>query len=172
MNKNQINLIHKINDIRKENHIPLLKYYKIEKLPEFIINEKTQIIFNDNENLFKLSPNFYVFKYRVNEIQNFLNNNQIMNIITFEALKNINIIERNNLEFISIYYSINRSKNYNNIPRIHLNIETNINIINAEDKLNEKSESLTVTEISDNEGNEIKRIKNTRINKNHFDNIK
>jgi len=165
LNENQINLIDKINGIRKKNHIALLKYFEKEKLPEFIINEKAQIIFNNNENLYKLSPNFYVFKYPINEFQNFLNNNQILNIITIETLKEINIIQQNNFEFISIYDELNRNQNYNYIPRIQIDINTNNNA-NTQDKFNELSERVTVSEIS--ERNEIPRIKNTKINKNDF----
>ena len=168
LNENQINLIDKINDIRKKNHIPLLKYFEREKLPEFIINEKTQIIFNNNENLFKLSPNFYVFKYRINEFQNFLNNKQILNIITIETLNIINIIQQNNFELISIYEKLNRRKNKTNKPRIKIDINDGVDGANNDDKLNEISERLTVTEISDNEGIEMPRIRNKKNNKNNF----
>ena len=169
LNENQINLIDKINDIRKKNHIPLLKYFEREKLPEFIINEKTQIIFNDNENLFKLSPNFYVFKYQINEFRNFLNNNQILNIITIETLKEINIIQQNNFEFISIYDELNIRRNYNNKNRTQIDINTNNNIANTKDKLNEVTERVTETEVSDNYGNKMQRIRNIKINKNNFE---
>ena len=154
--------------LEKKNHIALLKYFEKEKLPEFIINEKTQIIFNNNENLFKLSPNFYVFKYKINEFRNYLNNKQILNIITIETLNIINIIQQNNFEFISIYDELNISQNYNNKPRIQINIDTNINNVNTNDKLNEVSERVTMSEISDNEGNEMPRIRNTKNNKNDF----
>ena len=153
-NESQINVIQKINDIRNENHIPLLKYYKIIYLPEFIINEKTQLIFNDNENPFKLSENFYVFKYPINEFQNYLNNKQILNIITNKKLKEIKIFEQNNIEFIFIYGDVNRRNKYNNKkPKIHLDTTNNINIINTEDKLNEGAERVSVTEMNDDEGN-------------------
>ena len=157
LNDNQINLIKKINDIRKNNHIPLLEYDKIESLPEFIINEKTQLIFNYHENIFGLSENYYVFKYRINEFQNFLNNNQILNIINIETLDTVNVVEQNNCEFISIYDSINLRKNYNKIPNIHIDINNNINIINTDDKLNEGAER-------DNEKSEIPIIRNVKIN--------
>jgi hypothetical protein len=182
LNENQINLIHKINKIREDNHIPLLKYNEIEKLPEFIINEKTQLIFNDYDNIFKLSQNFYIFKYRINEFQNFLNNNQILNIITIETLNEISVIEKNNFEFISIYDNndINAYRYTKDIsldikkPNINLNspkikIDINTNIVNTEDKLNEKSERVSVTEISENEGNEMPSIRNIKINKNNFE---
>ena len=163
LNKSQINLIQKINDIRKDNHIPLLKYNEIEKLPEFIIKEKTQLIFNNYDNMFKLSENFYVFKYRINEFQNFLYNNQILNIITIETLNEINIIEQSNFVFISIYGDDDRNKNYSNKHRIHVDINTNIKIFNIEDKLNEISERVSVTEIRENEVNEIPSIRNIKI---------
>ena len=169
LNENQINLFDKINGIRKKNHIALLKYFEKEKLPEFIINEKAQIIFNNNENLYKLSPNFYVFKYPINEFQNFLNNNQILNIITIETLKEINIIQQNNFEFISIYDSVNRNRRKNNIPKIHMDTKTNINFINTEDKLKEISDKVSVTEMSDNEGNEMPEIRNIKINNHYFE---
>ena len=182
LNKSQINLIQKINDIRKHNHIPLLKGYKIEKLPEFIINEKTQLIFNDYDNIFKLSQNFYIFKYRINEFQNFLNNNQILNIITNETLNKISVIEKNNFEFISIYdnndsnayrytkdISLNIKKPNINLNSPKIKIDINTNIVNTEDKLNEKSERVSATEISENEGNEMPSIRNIKINKNNFE---
>ena len=55
---NQINLIRKINDIRRKNNIQELKFDEIEKLPEFIINEKTQMTLNESENIYKLSYYF------------------------------------------------------------------------------------------------------------------
>ena len=169
LTESQINLIKKINDIRKGNHIPLLIYYKIELLPEFIINEKTQLIFNDNETIFRLSDNFYVFRYPINQFQNYLNNNQILNIITIETLNIIKIIEQNNFEFISIYDSVNRNRRKNNIPKIHMDTKTNINFINTEDKLKEISDKVSVTEMSDNEGNEMPEIRNIKINNHYFE---
>jgi hypothetical protein len=140
-----------------------LKYYEREKLPEFIINEKTELIFNGHKNIFKLSSSFYIFKYPKNEFQNLLNNSQILNIITIDELNEINIIEQNNIEFISVYKrnngnNINRNNNDINSPRIQLDIITNINIIATEDQLNVNSERLTVSEITDSVENEITQL--------------
>ena len=171
LNENQINLIYKINKIREDNHISLLNYDKLEKLPEFLINEKTQLIFNDYDNIFKLSKNFYVFKYKINEFQNYINNNQILNIITIETLNEINIIKQNNFEFISIYgnddskdISLDIKKPNININGPGIKLDINIDNINTDDKLNEKSERVSVTEICDNEGNEISSNRNIKIN--------
>ena len=148
-----------------------MNYDKLEKLPEFLINEKTQLIFNDYDNIFKLSKNFYVFKYKINEFQNYINNNQILNIITIETLNEINIIKQNNFEFISIYgnddskdISLDIKKPNININGPGIKLDINIDNINTDDKLNEKSERVSVTEICDNEGNEISSNRNIKIN--------
>ena len=104
----------------------------------------------------------YLIKYPINEFQNFLNNNQILNIITIETLNKINIIQQNNFELISIYEKLNRRKNKNNKPRIKIDINDGVDGANSDNKLNEISERLTVTEISDNEGIEMPRIRNKK----------
>ena len=137
LNENQIGLIEKINKIRVQNNIPELKYDKYEKIPNFIINPTLKLLFNKNENIYKISNNLYIFKYNKNELQNLLNDKEIINIIKFGFLDKINIIEKNNTEFISIYNSRpenNYAKNLNNnIDTYNIDIP-HINIINTEDK--------------------------------------
>jgi len=60
--------------------MPELKYEETEKLPNFIINKKTELIFFNKENIYKLSKNVYVFKYPKNEFKNNLNDKEIINI--------------------------------------------------------------------------------------------
>jgi len=185
LNDNQINLINNINDIRKQYNLSTYKYSKIEKLPEFLINEKTELNFYRNENIYKLNEELFIFKYSKNKFQKFLNNKELLNIITNDLLNKIYIIEQNNLEFTCFYNrdiskkSINwkRFKEESKPENIHLNIHSNrinINIIdnyiaNTEDKLKDKSDNLNVTEISDDEENENKIIRNIKINKNVFE---
>ena len=64
------------------------------------------MFFNPNENIYKLSPYYYIFKYHKDEFQNNVNNNNIMNIITNARLHRINIIDKNDVEYISIYRNI------------------------------------------------------------------
>lgn len=165
-NDNKINLIlNKINDIRREKNIPLLDNDGTRYLPDFIINEKTELFFNPNENIYKLSPNYYIFKYPKDEFQNNVNNNDIINIITNGLLDRINIIEKNDVEYISIYNS-----NYNNnikrknvdininIPsfRIDNNIVKDIDIANINDKFSDTTKRLSVTHINDEWWGEFK----------------
>ena len=63
LDDNSIDLIKKINDIRKRYNINLLNFYKVEYLPDFIKNEKTEIIFFENKNIYKINCNSYIFKY-------------------------------------------------------------------------------------------------------------
>lgn len=184
LNINQIQLIKNINDIRNQNKIPGLIYN--EELPDFIINEKTKLFFYPNENIYKISNNLYLFKYKKNEFQNFLKNKEILNIITIDLLSRINIIEQKNMEIISIFNgNINKSNNKINntlnndinisnkninikIPNINIKIP-DINNINTEDKLKYDAVCLTMSEIGDDEKSENNKIKNIKIKKNAFE---
>ena len=153
LNDNQINLIHKINDIRKQNNIPELKYFKHEKLPSYLINPKPQLIFYQKQNIYKISNDLYIFKYPKNELQILLNNKEIINIIKNDFLNEINLIEQYNNEIISIY----NNRTINNINKLNNNIAiNNIElipiIINSEDKLKNEFIGLSdVNEISERE---------------------
>ena len=136
LNDNQIKLIKKINDIRKENKISELKYEEEGQLPDFITNKKTQLILFPYENKYKISSNLYIFKYPKNEFQNHLNEKEILNIIAIDILDKINILEQKETEIISIY-NINANKNNNFIRQNNSNrIELSpINIPSTEDEL-------------------------------------
>ena len=189
LNESQINLINKINDIRKKYEIPLLKYNKVDKLPEFIINEKTQLIFYKFKNLYKLNPNSYIFKYPSQKFIDLLNNDEILNIITISILDRINVIEKENLEFIHVYSdkpipiilhknipdnTIEPLNSKNDILKINRNISIiNINnsrnkvkinevekdIASSKDKLEKKSENDLISAFDIDEESEIKIIK-------------
>ena len=167
-------ILNKINVIRTALKLPLLQRDEDRYLPDFIINEKTKMFFYPNENIYKLSPNFYVFKYFKDEFQNHINNNEIKNIITNALLDTISIIEKNEFEYISIYNKNNLNNNIQennnniNIPRIQLDANINVNIANTEDKINDISERLTVSEKNDKGDDEISSIRNININKNDF----
>ena len=106
LNENQINLINKINDIRKQYNLSPSKYSEYENLPEFLINEKTELNFYPYQNIYKLNEGLYIFKYPKNEFHKLLNTKEILNIITNDLLDKIYIIEQNNFEFICPYSNI------------------------------------------------------------------
>ena len=103
LNDSQVNLIDKINDIRKQYNLSPFKYSKFENLPEFLINEKTELNFYPYQYIYKLNADLYIFKYPKNEFQKLLNYNEISNIIKNDLLDNIYIIEQNNFEFICFH---------------------------------------------------------------------
>ena len=150
LNSNHINLINKINDIRNQYNLSPYKYSKFEKLPEFLINEKTELNLYPEKNAYKLNNYLYIFKYPKNEFQNLLNNNEILNIITNDLLNKIYIIEQNNFEFICFYsfnyiyekfnYPLNKrnnnfpsNKNESKPEEIHINTLKRRNSINISD---------------------------------------
>ena len=153
LNDNQINLIHKINEIRKQNNVPEFEYFKCEKVPCYLINPKPQLIFYQKQNIYKISNDLYIFKYPKNELQILLNNKEIINIIKNDFLNEINVIEQYNNEIISIY----NNRTINNINKLNNNIAiNNIElipiIINSEDKLKNEFIGLSdVNEISERE---------------------
>ena len=181
LNESQIDLINKINDIRVKHKLCSLKYDSTNKIPDYIINEKTELFFYKLKNIYKLSQNSYVFKYPSKKFINLLYNSEILNILTINVLNRINIIEKNNFEFIYIYShepvqiikgynipnnNINKLNNKNNIIEINRNnYKNNINksrkrikineekkdIAYTNDKLENKSERNHTSEINDDE---------------------
>jgi hypothetical protein len=117
LNKTQIDLIGKINEIRKKNNIPFLSYDKTERIPHFIIDGVTEEIFDKDKNKFKLKNFLYLFKYKKNEFQNFIETDEILSVITNELFNKIKIIERNNIEYILIY-NVPNPKNIQNLSRV------------------------------------------------------
>ena len=161
-NTNKIDLIlNKINAIRRENNLPLLNKSQEQYLPDFITKEKTKIYFYPNENIYKLSSNCYIFKYVKDEFQNHINNDEIMNIITNGLLDRINIIEKKEFEYISIYNSnpnVNVQRSNDDIhiiiPRIELD-NNNIDITNTKDELIDISKRISVGERKNKENSEL-----------------
>ena len=180
----QINFIKKINYLRNEHNIPFLNYdISYCKIPDFIINEKTDLVFNKHKNIFKFKPYYYLFKYPKNEFQNLLNEPHVLSIITNDLFDQIEIIEQDDIEFISIYNYSNKNEINLNRSNINNNINNNNNVIintnnkviinndigNSEDILRDNTLESNITEFSDIEGNKNIIIKNIKIKKNVFE---
>ena len=130
------------------------KYYEYENLPEFLINEKTELHFYPYENKYKLYGDVYIFKYPKNEFQNLFNNKEILNIITNNLLDKFYIIEQYNLEYIcfhsnsyNIDYKMKKSINKkNNNLSINKQRDIEINIPNRRIKINIPDDDISYTE--------------------------
>ena len=145
-------LIDKINFLRNLNNINKLKYSKVQQLPDYIINKKTELIFKEEENIYKFSNNYYLIKYPTSECQKDIRDKNIINIITIDFLDKINIIRKYNYEYITLYNS-QFNENYNKNIRRRINEKNTINIKNTEDRLNESEQSVNLVEedISNND---------------------
>ena len=138
----QKTLINNINQLRRKNNIPELEYNEKQYLPDYIINKKTEFIFYEKENIYKFYNDYYLIKYPISECQKIINDNNITNILSINILDRINIIRKDDYEYIALY--------------------------NNQFNENEQSVNLSVTRVNDidNDGNMI--IRNMKINDNHF----
>ena len=62
----------------------------------------------------KFSNNYYLIKYPISEYQNDIKDENIINILTNDILDRINIIRKDNYEYISLYNNINRNNRRRN----------------------------------------------------------
>ena len=151
LNDIQKMLINKINQIRNQNNIPELKYDKYQKLPNYIINPKTELIFKEEKNIYKFYNYYYLIKYPISECQKDINDYNFINIIKINYLDRINIIRKDNYEYIALYTDQFNENNTNNNRRVNNNINTyrnlrlnpiiiKVNNINTEDRLNNNNQ--------------------------------
>ena len=92
-----------INNFRNKNNLEDLK--QRDNIPEFIINEISEVILFNWQHLFKLSNNKYLFKCEVGKFNYyFKNNNQdFNNILLKKEINSINIITQRNIQYILLY---------------------------------------------------------------------
>ena len=107
-----LNLINLINEYRIKYHLPRLLFNEEERIPDFIINDNSEVILLGYKNIFKFSKRKYLFKYRINEFEkNLLNEDgNILEIILNEDLNKINVIDIDNFEYILLYDSLDDFK--------------------------------------------------------------
>ena len=110
MTYKEIQIIKLINDFRINNNLPKLVFDEKDYLFDFFFddyNGNPEIILYPYRNIYKLSFRKYLFKYKVNEFENNLKNNNeyIIDILLIEDLNKIFIIKQRNIEYILIYES-------------------------------------------------------------------
>ena len=98
-----LKIFNEINYFREKNNLEELDLDLY--LPEFIINEISDIFLYDSQKLFKLKGDKYLFKYKVGEFENYLKNNDkdLIDILLKSYLENINIIVQDDIQYILIY---------------------------------------------------------------------
>ena len=107
ISKEQKALITLINKFRRENNIDRLKYDETINFEDLIFDKYAEQIFNESENIFKLSSRNYLLKYPLNEFESRFHNREknIIDILLNDFLDKIIIIENYNIQFIFIFHS-------------------------------------------------------------------
>ena len=87
-------IFREINDFREKNN--LTKFTIKYNLPDFIINEISEIFLFKSQHLFKLGKNKYLFKYELGKFDYYFlsNNKELINMLLKKDLNTINIIEK------------------------------------------------------------------------------
>ena len=106
------NLINLINEFREKNNLPKFLVNNSFKLPNYIIKQPSEIMINPQQNLFEKSNKKYLFRYPIGEFEkNFNNENpDIISVLLNKNLNSLQIITKDNIEFIYVY-----QKSLNNI---------------------------------------------------------
>ena len=97
-----LNILKEISYLRKKNNLGELKFEC--NIPDFILEEISEIFLNNSQNLFKLKDK-YLLKYKIGEFQNYYkcNGNELNDILLKNDLKKINFIVEGNMRYISFY---------------------------------------------------------------------
>jgi hypothetical protein len=106
LSKSQLDLISLINEFREKNNLEKLKIDWDKKLPNFILNETSELMMFPF-NIIKLGRYKYLFKYNIGEFEVKFRQNEkdIINILLENNLNRIIIIYQNMNEFILVYES-------------------------------------------------------------------
>lgn len=88
-----------LNELRKNNLVGELLLDI--NFPDFLINELSEVMLFNNKNIFILDKEHYLFRYKVGGFIQHAKDNE--NILIKKNLKRINIIIRNEIEYILIY---------------------------------------------------------------------
>ena len=107
LTQQQLDLISLINEFRERKNLEKFTIDWDKKLPNFILNESSELILFTYDNIFKIAYQTYLFRYKVGEFESLFRNQNtdILNIISKENLNRIIIIKQNITEYILVYES-------------------------------------------------------------------
>jgi len=107
LNHEQLDLISLINDFRERNNLEKFTIDWDKNLPNFILNESSEIMLFSFNHIFKLPNQNYLFKYKVGIFEKKFKNNEkdIINILLKPNLNRIIIINQNMTEYVLVYES-------------------------------------------------------------------
>ena len=107
LNEKKKDLINLINNIRKKNNINELIANETLSFQNYIIDNYSEHIIYKDENNFKLSKEYYLFKYPLNKFKIKINDmdKKVMDVILNDYFNNIFIITKENNEYIFLFYN-------------------------------------------------------------------
>ena len=110
LTKEQLDLISLINEFREKNELEKFTIDWDKKLPNFILNESSELILFSFHSIFRIGNQAYLFRHKTGKFENIFrdNDSDVINIILKPNLNRIIIIKQNNIEFILIYESYKR----------------------------------------------------------------
>ena len=118
ISEKQEQLIFLINDYRKKNNINELSYDKVIGFDDLIFDNFSEPFLFNKKRIFKLSNKNFLFKFPINEFKKKLINKDknIIHILSYNFLKKIIIIEKDNNEYIFLFQAKKKysRNNYNN----------------------------------------------------------
>jgi len=150
LDNTQKKLINKINQIRIQENIPELNYDENQKLPNYIINKKTELFLKEEKNIYKFYNYYYLIKYPISKCQKDIDDYNFINIIKNNYLDSINIIRKDKYEYIALYKNqFNENNNNHRRENNNINIYRNLRLnpiilavknIDTEDRLNNNNQ--------------------------------
>lgn len=110
----QKEIIDLINILRINNNLP--KFQLDVKFQDCYIKEPSELMLFPYRNIFKINSRNYLLKLNKNDLKIKINNNiEIVNVLLNKDLNKINIIEKDNFEYINIYEDIfEENENFKN----------------------------------------------------------
>lgn len=128
----QINIFNSINNFREENNIPKLYIDNSKKIPDFIINPRTDMMLFSNEHIIKINNKEYLFIYRKGEFNNKLINNdaEIKKILSKDLLNHIQIVSQEENDYIHISEKLGLELNFDIFSKKESEDNENDNFLN------------------------------------------
>ena len=107
LTEEQLDLISLLNEFRGKNGLGKFTIDWDKKLPNFILNESSELILFSFHSIFRIGNQAYLFRHKPGVFENNFRDNDldIINIILKPNLNRIIIIKQKNIEFILIYES-------------------------------------------------------------------
>lgn len=107
LTQEQLDLISLINEFRENNNLEKFTIDWERKLPNFILNESSELVLFSFHTIFRIANQTYLFRYKIGEFEKYFRkkNQDIIDILLKANLNRIIVIKQNMIEYILVYES-------------------------------------------------------------------